>query len=152
MKTIKQLTEKAIKDNEAKVNHFIASCLGIEPNIKISWINRLKFKLKGISIIRQDLGDMREKISVCRYGKVTDTAEFNIKIQKMKNKFNVGDKVIHIKIILSSFFEVGTDVINSINENQGKVTYWLENDDYKDVDEKELYTKQEAIEFLKKAL
>ena len=78
MKTLEQIQDQAIKDYNCKVDRFISDSLEID--INPNFLTRIKLKFKRVKIIRQDMGYLREKISIYQKGRLTDEAEFNIKI------------------------------------------------------------------------
>jgi hypothetical protein len=71
---------------------------------------------------------------------------------KKQRKFNTGDDVVYIKPNMGLSFEISNDTIGTVSIKGDEVMYWLENDDYCEVEEKDLYTKIEALDFLKEVL
>jgi len=72
----------------------------------------------------------------------------------MKNKYNAGDNVIMIEEKTQADFlsyRVSNETIESVVLYKDKVDYYSESGDM-EIPEKYLYTKEEAMEFLKGAL
>lgn len=68
-----------IKKHNDNIDHFIKESLGIK---KINFWALLKIKFFRINIKRQDMGYLREKISIYKGGILINEAEFNIKLIK----------------------------------------------------------------------
>lgn len=70
----------------------------------------------------------------------------------MKNKFNAGDTVIYIyRNDQYKQYEVSSEIIENVVFSKDSLHYWLENGGA-EIQEKDLYTKEEAIKFLKEVL
>ncbi len=75
---INNLIKETTKEYNDKVDHFIAESLGIK---KINFWTKLKIKFLRINIKRQDMGYLREKVSIYRGDFLISEAEFNIKLE-----------------------------------------------------------------------
>lgn len=76
-KSLKKAIEKATTDYEKKVDHFIASSLGVPE--KPSLLTKVKFFYWRVKIIYQNLEYPRQAISIYKGKKLIAKAEFNIK-------------------------------------------------------------------------
>tara|TARA_R110000822_G_scaffold149775_1_gene288838 strand:+ start:123 stop:329 length:207 start_codon:yes stop_codon:yes gene_type:complete len=68
----------------------------------------------------------------------------------MKNKFNIGDNVVFFYDDFGTY-EVSKEIVSDVKIIKNRIAYSLL-ESHGDVKEEELYTKEEAIEFLKGVL
>jgi hypothetical protein len=68
----------------------------------------------------------------------------------MKNKFNIGDNVVFLYDDFGTY-EVSKEIVSDVKIIKNRIAYSLL-ESHGDVKEEELYTKEEAIEFLKGVL
>lgn len=69
----------------------------------------------------------------------------------IKSKFNPNDKAVYIFQNESKCYEVSNVTIENVLFSKDGTYYWLENGS-SDLEESDLYTKEEAIEFLRGVL